>query len=524
MQPTRKLQRALLVSVLMVASFAAGTHGAGAAGVTTHRWMAETALGKVTDASLLALLEQNLTMVQTGSGFPDVGYLPGNTYGETAHWQRFHDQLVDAILARTDCGDLTDPDGVCAPLIAFTLGVAAHGMGDEVWDWLFEPNGPDRDEYWTGVPTANDGGAETQMDIVAIGLYGVGRPESGTVPDQDLVLQAFVDAGEPGVSASEFGLVSSIPLLWDVEKDWADEHLDDLMAAMPWMSANLKTAPGGVEFAATAIAGYWESLWGRLTGDQPDTRVSITYPAPGETGVPATGWDRASFQPGSDHGRGGARNRIAAALTSARPYTGSPSGIPVADQLPVDSMTITDTSTGEFVPLKSGYPRSVPYGSSGGEHMIDTQPAGNLEKCTWYEVEVSVHAPLWDARGEAVTPYTWQFQTECDAPPPTTVTPTTVPPTTTPSTTAPPTTVPSTPPPATTLPATTTTVPTATTTTTPDTTTTIPPSTTTRPGSTAPTSGTPVGLGPVATAAPSAHAGGSAPAAVAVTGRPDYTG
>jgi hypothetical protein len=438
-----KINGVLAAGVLAVVSLIAVAGSAGGAGITTHRWMAETAVDQVTDASLRTLLQANLTMVQTGAGFPDVGYVSPNTYGETAHWQRFIDHLVDAIRARPDCGELTDPNGPCAGLIAFAFGAAAHGIGDEVWDWLFEPNGPDHDEYWTGVPTANDDGAETQMDLVAIGRYGVARPESETVPDQPLVLQALADSGQAGVTADQFALVASLPLLWDVEKGWADDNLGDVQAAMPWMSANLVTAPGGVDFAATAIAGAWDSLWGRLRGNQPPTKVSITYPAPGETGVPATGWDRASFQPGSSRGRGGARNRIAAVLTAARPYTGASGGIAVSDELPVDSMTITDVATGDPVPLKSGYPRSVPYGSSSGERMIDTQPAENLAACTWYRVDVSVTAPVSDARGEAVVPYSWQFQTECDGTA-TTVPATTVPGSTVPASTVPGSTVPST--------------------------------------------------------------------------------
>ena len=515
--PITKLQRVIAAAVLVATSLTMGD--AGGAGITTHRWMAETALDQVSDSALEALLQQNLTMVQTGAGFPDVGYVASNTYGETAHWQRFHDHLIDAIRARPDCGDLTDPSGPCAPLIAFTFGVAAHGMGDEVWDWLFEPNGPDHDEYWTGVPTANDDGAETQMDIVAIGRYGVARPEAGTVPDEALVLQAFVDSGQSGVTGDQFALVPSLPMLWDVEKGWADEHLAEVEAAMPWMSEHLVTAPGGVDFAATAIAGYWESLWGRLLGDQPATRVSITYPAPGETDVPVTGWDRDSFQPGSGHGRGGARNRIAAVLTSARPYEGASGGVAVADTLPVDSMTITDVATGEPVPLKSSYPRSVPYGSNAGEHVIDTQPAANLSTCTWYRVDVSVTGAVVDARGEAVTPYSWRFRTECDGTETTTTTSTT---TTTPTTTTPTstTTVADSTMPGSTMPGST-----------------MPPATT-GPGTTVPATSVPPTTVPMTTVPPTTGHGpeppgatamdpapsGVAPSATAVEGRPAYTG
>lgn len=492
-----RLRRLLTGGVLVVVTFTAVAGSAGGAGITTHRWMAETALDQVSDTQLKTLLTANFSMLQTGTAFPDVGYVGSNTYGETAHWQRFVDNLIEAIRARDDCGSLADPDGPCAPLIAFTFGIAAHGMGDEVWDWLFEPNSPDRDEYWTGVPTANDGGAETQMDIVAVGRYGVARPPVGSVPDVAIVLAAFTDSGEPGITPSQFDLVPSVPLLWDVEKGWADDHLAEVEAAMPWMSDNLVTAPGGVDFAATAIAGYWSSLWGHLLGQQPATSVSITYPAPGETDVPATGWDRASFQPGSSPGRGGARNRIAAVLTSARPYTGASGGITVSNELPTGSMTITDLSTNLPVPLKSSYPRSVPYGSDGGEHTIDTQPAANLAACTWYRVDVSpVNAPVLDARGDAVTPYSWQFRTECDDEP-TTTTLTTTSTTMVPSTTLP------VDPSTTSAPPTTSAIPTSVT---PSSTTAPPVSTTSRRGS------------------PSGAALPSATAAAAVGRQPDYTG
>lgn len=153
-------------------------------------------------------------------------------------------------------------------------------------------------------------------------------------------------------------------------------------------------------------------LWGRLTGTQPDARISTTYPAPGQRRIPATGWDRATFAPGSHMDRGGARTRIAASVSAPLPYRapGGP-GIP-SDALPVGSMTITERDTAEVVPLKSGYPRVVPYGPDAGTHTIDVQPAGNLDPCTWYRVDTT--SLLLDARGEAVTPFSWEFRTGLD--------------------------------------------------------------------------------------------------------------
>lgn len=405
---------AALGAIGVAASLLAPPPVAEAAGVTTHGWMAVEAIDLVADPGLLALLRANEHQVRAGAFFPDVGYINGNTYGEEAHWQRFVDAYVDLIAARTDCGpDLADPDGPCADMIAHAFGVAAHGMGDEVWDWLFEPNAPDLGEYYTnGLPTANEGGAETQMDLVAVGVHGVPRPVMPPLPDTAMLLQAFDDAGFTGVTESQFSLVPLAGAAWDAETQWVPTHLPGVQAAMPWMSANMVTAPGGVDFAATAIAGYWSSLWGRLHGAQPPTEVSITYPAPGQDDIPATGWVR-SYQPGSSRERGGARTRITAVLTHSRPYAPPTGGPGVPAEMAPGTMTVTDVATGIVVPVLSGFPRSVPYGGDAGQHLIDVQPAQDLAPCSWYEVAVGVTTPVTDARGEAVTPHTWRFRTEC---------------------------------------------------------------------------------------------------------------
>lgn len=414
---TRKLLATTTVAIAMLCGVVASAPTpADAAGVTTHGWMAVAAIPKVPDPALRALLEAHEHQVRAGAMFPDAGYAPGRTFGEEAHWQRFVDAYTARILARTDCGDMTDPNGPCADMIAHVMGVAAHGMGDEVWDWLFEPYSPDLGEYYTPAdqPAFNNSGAESQMDVVAIGVHEIPRPIIPDLPSTSLLIDAFDDAGLSGVTEQEFALQGLGELLWDVESSWVPLHLANIEAAMPWMSSNLVTAPGGVDFASTAIAGYWETIWGRLLGDQPATRVSITHPAPGQTDLPATGWDRASFQPGTSPGRGGAVTRITAVLTHSLPYR-VPGGANVSNQLPAGTMTVTDRSTGEPVAIKSGYPRIVPYTADPGEHLVDVQPAANLDPCRWYDIDLGVAVPMIDATGEPVTPYSWSFRTECGA-------------------------------------------------------------------------------------------------------------
>jgi len=387
---------------------------AGAAGVTTHAWMAAEAIEKVTSPDLKALLKANKAYVRAGAHFPDSGYALSNQYGEEAHWQRFHDAYAAQILKHTECTNLAAPTGPCAKMVAFLMGMIGHGMGDEVWDWLFEPYVADLSEYYTPDSLggqANEGGAELQLDLVAIADFGQPTTDLVPFPSHSDLLAAFKAVGMANITEDQLNLgQAAMGVVHQVEAMWAPDHIAALHKAMPWTSHNMVTAPGGVNFAATAIAGEWNVIWGRLLGDQPATSVSITYPANGELRVSATGWNR-DPQPGSARGRGGARNRITAVLTYSRPYTGSAG--PVTSELPAGSMTLVERDTSEAVPIRAGWPRSVPYGPDAGEHMIDIQPAADLKPCTWYRAGVT--ANLVDARSLPVTPMTWEFRTGTDA-------------------------------------------------------------------------------------------------------------
>ena len=130
--------------------------------------------------------------MRAGAEFPDGGYwtrsfgTPGGDYGEEAHWQRFHDAYAAQIRSDPACAPLTDPAGPCAATIAHLMGAAGHGMGDEVWDWLFEPNGPGLDESYLPSDLAGfvgPGGLEVQLDIVAIARHARPIVPTPAIPD-----------------------------------------------------------------------------------------------------------------------------------------------------------------------------------------------------------------------------------------------------------------------------------------------------------------------------------------------------
>src|SRR3954467_12294697 len=208
------LRRTLAPLALAAVLFVPST--AHAAGETTHAWMVERGIELLPPGALKTLLETQRVQALAGAAYPDTGYWvendpiadpdvarPSDPYGETSHWERFINAYVAHIRRRADCGDLTSPTGPCAALIAHLMGAAGHGLGDELWDWLFEPAMKDHGEdpadnfFGPGKPGAPlDGNPlddassspEYAMDVVATWRHGqVLPPQLPPPPIDDLV-------------------------------------------------------------------------------------------------------------------------------------------------------------------------------------------------------------------------------------------------------------------------------------------------------------------------------------------------
>src|SRR4051794_17905111 len=213
--------RRLAAAVALVLAVAAPS--AQAAGETTHAWMVDRAIQLLPAGALKTLLETQHIQAIAGSAYPDTGYWvendpvadpdiarPSDPYGETSHWERFINAYVAHIRHRTDCGDLTSPTGPCAPLIAHLMGSAGHGLGDELWDWLFEPAMKDHGEdpadnfFGPGKPGAPlDGNplddasssSEYSMDVVAVWAHQQLLPPQLPPPPVDDLVQIYADLG-----------------------------------------------------------------------------------------------------------------------------------------------------------------------------------------------------------------------------------------------------------------------------------------------------------------------------------------
>jgi len=427
----------LLVLVVALGIALAWPSGASAAGMTTHAWMAEVALKHVRDPQLRSLLVRHRPALLSGAAYPDSGYAvssyPGGDYGEISHWERFINAYAARIRSKPSCRrTIARGSGRCAPQIAHMMGAAAHGMGDEVWDWLFEPQMHDHGEDpshrsriddqpgWAelaltpfgpaigqslldleqGLLGATPAGAltgspEYAMDVIAIAdhrrlLYSPVPP-----PVEDL-LAVYRAIGRPDVTRDGIlaghGAVTAIQGAQRVSALEADSVRRD----MPHSSAHMHDESGGVEYTAKAIAPYYEALWAKLGGERPRPRVAAVHPEPGEQGVSYV------FQPprtSPGPRGGGAANRIVAVLSNAvDPASVSGAGFLLRDQ------------RGRRVALLAGTPRPGPYHAGDGTHSILLHPAADLQPCATYTAVLTTR--LRDLAGRSLPrSSSWSFRT-----------------------------------------------------------------------------------------------------------------
>jgi hypothetical protein len=384
---------------------------AGAAGMTTHAWMAEAAGAYVRDDRLQALMQRERDALLSGAAYPDAGYaagsFPGGDFGEVSHWERFVNAHVQTLRRR--CAPV--PAEACPKEVAHLLGAAAHGMGDELWDWLFEPamhdhgespehpvaKQPGFAELFRATPAGLINTSEYVMDVVAIRDHG--RLLWGlTPPPADGLLETYAALGRRDVTRQ--GLLAGhaiVSLALAAERSSIAADYDRVRTTMPWSTEHMDDASGGVRPAARAIAGYLDSVWRKLHEDaHPRPVVVGVHPEPDEEGVPAV-WQPAQTAPGPRGG--GAERRILATLSNAiDPATVTPESFRLLD------------AQGDPVPLLDGWPKPGPYGAGDGTHTFMLYPAGDLAPCSTYTAEVT--PALRDHAGAKLArPHRWSFTT-----------------------------------------------------------------------------------------------------------------
>lgn len=407
---------ALIGAVLAAVPGAPST--ASASGITTHAFMAHRAIPFVDDGVLRDLLASHTDEVLAGAHFPDAGYgsssFPGGDFGEVTHWERFVNAHAAHLRGRADCAPLRDPSGPCASQVAHLMGIAAHGMGDEMWDWLFEPQMADYGEspvhplYRAGLPGSAELASvppgslintpEFAMDNIALAEYGRLARVPVYPPPVDDLLATYAALGRGDITRE--GIYAGHALITAAlsgERAGLAAEYPRVKATMPRSSAAYLDGAGGVLDTAEGIAGYYENLWRKLTEPgHPAPRVVSVNPEPGTRDVKLD-WLPVRAAPGPNGG--GARDRIIAVLANSL----DPATVTARSFLLLDE----DDAP---VPPAAGFPRPGPYGAGDGTHSMMFYPAADLAPCTRYTAVVT--PDLRDHAGEGLRKtYSWSFTT-----------------------------------------------------------------------------------------------------------------
>ena len=327
-----------------------------AAGMATHALMAEYGRINLPDAHpLKSILTAHRPALLAGAIYPDGGYFTGaRDVAEHAHWEFFHDPLMEVLRARgcTMAGGLEIPqfggtldyydqlvesvvplaeiriDDDCGTLIAFAMGMAAHGLGDQVWDSLFEPQVQERGEDLESSPAytadAFPPGADVSIgsalrgvvgdepfDMLAAGFSGASLNSIEysmdvicireqdiwadvpylSFPPEEVLLAVYDQLETEGADAvAVHAAAAGTRTLVLAERAGAALEFDRVRQQMPFGAGHYFHGSGGVLDTGEMIAGLYRQLWDKLQDGVAAARAPLLlgiHPENGEREVPA---------------------------------------------------------------------------------------------------------------------------------------------------------------------------------------------------------------------------------------------
>lgn len=277
------------VGVLAFVLAAAAVRPADANGVNTHTWISFHAIEHLPDGELKRLLgdpEMRAPLIN-GSIFPDGGYAVDSPFGEAAHWEPF----ITAYL-RWMQGNVARPfaRGEARPYVAFLMGVASHGMGDQVFDSTFmkAARGYDAANWSESLLDSFD----TATDVMLVDETGVDyRGTELWVPSEELV-GVFAEVGVTVDAAKLVDATSamhSFVLAYGAVNGRDPAAVERYRMQYPWASQHFMDPDevGNPLCEGEVVAAYWQSLWDRLHEvEAAENMILSTYPSAGSDGHP----------------------------------------------------------------------------------------------------------------------------------------------------------------------------------------------------------------------------------------------
>lgn len=273
--------RPLLLPTLLLVAGLPGL--ARANGQVSHLWISQTAVDLLPVGELRALMKDPAyeDMWRNGSMFPDGGYAIGDGYGESAHWEPFQLAYTDWILETYGGPPYS---GESAEHVAFLLGMASHGMADQVYDSLYMQRAHQED----AASDWDTNSMDEATDVCMAAMVGMVDYGALWVPDE-IAAQIFAEYLHHEVSADT---IRTGQAMVRVAPEWAmraaeqPEVLADYQAQFPWACANQldPLVNGNPPDEAEAVTLYWQEIWGRLEGEELAMgQVLLTFPKDGHT-------------------------------------------------------------------------------------------------------------------------------------------------------------------------------------------------------------------------------------------------
>jgi MYXO-CTERM domain-containing protein len=281
------VSRTYAVLLALIAFLAPAT--ALANGNNSHLWITLQAREQLPTGELKELLFRPDVQVslQNGASFPDGGYAIKDDYGEMAHWEPFVIAYMDWIRSHYDKPYAANPEA--AVHVAFLMGIASHGLADQVYDSLFMDVARVYDAAGWSDEFLQD--FDTATDVFFEEATGQNIEFDAWAPSyeiSDLFLEAFqYDIGPTSIDTAQRLLASARAYTRDAAKDAS--KLDPFKQQYPWAYEHMMDArvPGGPPTEAAAVSAYLQVIWDRLNGeDSPEDLIIATTPANGAGGQP----------------------------------------------------------------------------------------------------------------------------------------------------------------------------------------------------------------------------------------------
>lgn len=248
-----------------------------ATGMQSHIYIAELARDHLPAGELKSLLETHRTAFLSGAFFPDSGYAANDGYGEIAHWESFVEAYIQWI-RKTYTAPYSDE---AAEHIAFVIGAAAHGMGDQTYDILFHDKIGIVDGDLNEADMAADIFITNDLDRRENPAFVISTQHLADLFSNDLAHTVTTEVIDDGVKKAKFALSYTSEVLYT--------DYDKFSAQYPWAAAHYLSegVPGAYPYDGEVISHYYEDIWRRLAGDEPmDAAIIGSNPLANGVDVP----------------------------------------------------------------------------------------------------------------------------------------------------------------------------------------------------------------------------------------------